>query len=510
MPLINLDELSQLLLRLRLVDPAILNECVSKVEASGGGAMHLLRLLEGRRLLTTYQVSRIERGETDALVLGDYKLMYRNASGSFARVFRAESITDGRMVGLKLLRQRWAHDARTVAMFHREAELGRKLRHEYIVPIYEVFHQGENHYFTMEFVEGGNLRDFLNIRKKIAPVEATRYLLHMAEALRYALSVGLTHRDLKPTNVLMSSKGVAKLVDFGLAGDIVEERQGSADSLQRALEYAALERGTGAPSNDPRSDLFFLGAIYYELLTGEPPFPRTRSRDERRQFSRYANVRPIRNLDPNIPKAVVDIVERLLKANPQQRYQSAAILAGDLRDYLANSGEGATPAAATAFPSQAEEAPRRENGPSQPYRPTVMCIEHRLRQQNLLRDYLSKRGFRVLVLNDVQRGLKRLENDPPDCVLLMGESIGDEVVGVFQQAAKLSRPSKFISIAVLAERQSDLGREMKETTLNRVMVQPITLRDVRREIHLAIQRKLRGGGPALQQPFGTDHKADAS
>ncbi len=186
--------------------------------------------------------------------------------------------------------------------------------------------KGESHYFTMEFVEGGNLRDFLNIRKKLSPIEATRCLIDLAEGLDYASRMGVTHRDLKLTNVLMSTKGVAKLVDFGLAGDEVMDSEAGGDSLQRALEYATLERGTNAPPNDPRSDLYFLGGIYYELLTGVPPYPRTHSREERKQFTRYSSIRPIRSVDPNVPKGVVEIVERLMKIQPEQRYQSAGLV----------------------------------------------------------------------------------------------------------------------------------------------------------------------------------------
>lgn len=481
----NLDDLAQVLVRLELVDPAVLSDCVHRIEAAGGGPAELLRMLEGRHLLTSYQVSRLERDELDSLVLGEYKLMYRNASGSFARVFRAESIRTGRMIGIKVLRQRWARDPKMVSLFHREAELGQKLQHEYIVPIYEVANQGDTHYFTMEFVEGGNFRDFLNIRKKLSPAEATRYTLQMCEALDYALRMGVTHRDLKLTNVLMSSRGVAKLVDFGLAGDVVVDRPGSSETPQRALEYAALEKGTNAPSHDPRSDLFFLGGIYYELLTGVPPFPRTRSRDERRDFARYTSVRPLRSLDPNIPRAVVDTVERLMKVNPEQRHQSPASAAADLRLILADLDKTGSPVT----PIDLEGTQR--NGHTTRSRYSVLCIEHRLRQQNLLRDYLTKHGYRVLVMNDLLRGMRRLENDPPDCVVLMGESIGDDVANAFLQTSDMANGTGLVSIAVLAERQGDIKPLMKETATNRVLSQPVSLRDLRREIHLAIQRKRR-------------------
>ena len=475
----TLEELEQLLVRLRLIEPEQVEGFRSRLPP-GGDCAELLRALESRHLLTPYQVSKLQKGESDGLVLGDLKLLYRNASGSFARVFRAASLTDGRMLGLKVLRQRWAVNPRIVRLFRREADLGKKLIHDKIVPIYDVASQGEYHYFTMEFVEGGNLRDFLNIRKKLSAVEATRCLFDMADGLDYAARMGVTHRDLKLTNVLMSTRGVAKLVDFGLAGDEVMNSEAGGDSLQRALEYATLERGTNAPPNDPRSDLYFLGGVYYELLTGVPPYPRTHSREERKQFSRYSSIRPIRSVDPNIPKSVVEMVERLMKIHPDQRYQSAGAVKTDAMALIADLEGGGRSTA---------PAPEESRNGRRPL-PTVLCIEHRMKQQDIIRDYLSKRGFRVLLFNDVRRALSRLQTDPPDCVVLIGDSIGEEIVDVYDRIRAING-ERFLNIAVLAERQAGLRSQLEQTSTSRVLVQPITLRELRREIHLRFQSQLK-------------------
>src|SRR5690606_27344963 len=126
-----------------------------------------------------------------------------------------------------------------------------RLKHKNIVPIYECAQQGSTHYIVMEFVEGGNLRDFIKIRGKLEPLEALRYGMQMAEALAYANGLGITHRDMKTTNVLMSSQGIVKLIDFGLATDDSVLRRIGSTSFAQALEYSTLERFTGAPENDP-------------------------------------------------------------------------------------------------------------------------------------------------------------------------------------------------------------------------------------------------------------------
>src|SRR6478735_6327778 len=198
----TLAELQSFLLQWKIIDPAQMQECLAAIQLQAAGIDTLIVELERRHLLTPYQVSKLKKRETDGLRVGPYKLLYRNASGSFARVFRGVSTEDGGMVGIKILRQRWAENPRTVSLFRREGELGKRLKHKNIVPIYEVGSDGNQHYLTMEFVEGGNLRELLKIRKKFSADESMRYTMDIAEGLEYALKLGLTHRDMKLTNVL--------------------------------------------------------------------------------------------------------------------------------------------------------------------------------------------------------------------------------------------------------------------------------------------------------------------
>jgi eukaryotic-like serine/threonine-protein kinase len=453
------EDLARELVRLRLVTDESVIDAQARFQVTSDPDS-LLKALEQQHTLTSYQASKLRSGDNGPLILGKCKLMYQNASGSFARVYRGCDIDSGQMLGVKVLRQRHVSDPASVGHFHREAELCMRLQHKNIVPIYDVGTQDDHHYFTMEFVEGGNLRDFINIRGKVATHELLRCGCDMAEGLEYALTQGMTHRDFKPSNILMSSRGVAKLVDFGLAGD---ESAGDDDSVQ-AVEYATLEKGTGAPRNDPRSDLFFLGAVMFELATGSPAWNSSRRREDRKQFSRYQGVRQVRRVDPAVPTQAADIIDRLLRVNPNERYQTATEVVADLKAALVKFDEKAAK-------KTVGESPRLS---------TVMCVEHRIKQQDLLREYLSKHGYRVLMLSTWERALNRLRNSPPDCLLIIGEALEGDSQPIYDEALRWSQLQGVACVLVHSTKEFEAQSNLHASA--RSLLQPVTLRDVRTAI----------------------------
>ena len=165
-------------------------------------------------ILTNYQVERLVKERT-----GFFWRLQGLLSGrhrTFARVIAPYRRT-GQVVAVKVLRRRFSDNPEQASQFVREGELGCTLRHPNIVPIYEVYSQRFTHFFVMEFVEGRSLREFIKVRKKLDPIEATRLMIDITSGLSYAFERGLTHRDLKLSNILVSSRGQVKIVDFGLA-----------------------------------------------------------------------------------------------------------------------------------------------------------------------------------------------------------------------------------------------------------------------------------------------------
>ncbi|MDB5392030.1 MAG: spk, partial [Planctomycetaceae bacterium] len=274
-----------------------------------------------------------------------------------------------------------------------------------------------------------------------------------------------------------------------------------AEGVQRAIEYATLEKNTGAPRNDPRSDIYFLGAIYYELLTGVPALPRTKSADERSEFHRYTNVTPILEHEPTLPPGPVSVIRKMMQVDVKLRYQSAAEVVADLRQLMADYDLiPAFAALTTARIASAQAASSNGAAGGSAYdgnpatvstQPMVLCVEVRMKHQDVLRTYLTKHGYRPLMFSDVQRAVNRvLTNNPPASVVIMGDGIGDAAVEGFKSLCEKTSASKVSCLLVLSEKQQDLYQAAKSLVTDNctVLQQPITLRDLHHAVRAGLKR----------------------
>jgi eukaryotic-like serine/threonine-protein kinase len=218
--------------------------------------------------------TNFERNENDSVsVIPGYQILSELGHGGMGIVFKAMQLQADRQVALKVMMNAGSARPEELARFHKEVQAAAKLLHPNIVQVYEVHIEGKYPYFTQEYVPGGTLAN--KIKHKLLPhSETAEMMLQICRAIAFAHEHGVIHRDLKPANILIGSHGAPKIADFGLARQIDDESKLTKDgTVLGTPSYMAPEQASG--SNDsigPRSDVYALGAILYELLAGRPPF----------------------------------------------------------------------------------------------------------------------------------------------------------------------------------------------------------------------------------------------
>ena len=202
---------------------------------------------------------------------GRYHVIEKVAAGGMGEVFRAQDAVLAREVAIKVLHRSLSGDSGFVDRFRREARAAATLNHPNIVAVYDWGAVDGIYYMVMEYVRGRGVRDLLNANHRLAPVQATEIIGQTLVALEHAHGLGLVHRDIKPENILVTNDGVVKLTDLGLARAYADGTATQAGTVVGTVQYLSPEQIRGEPS-DPRSDLYALGIVMYELLTGRLPF----------------------------------------------------------------------------------------------------------------------------------------------------------------------------------------------------------------------------------------------
>ncbi|MCI0682481.1 MAG: protein kinase [Gemmataceae bacterium] len=458
--------------RLGLLQPAQVQEAWDELGERGGADPEpFLRVMERKGYLTPWQSTKLLKTETDGYFLGGFRILYKIASGTFGRVYRADDPRSGRVVAVKVLRKKWSENKHVIDLFEREGRMGMSLKHPNIVEILAVNQDPASraYYIVMEFVEGGNLREILTGRKKLEPLETLKILEDSAAGLAYAFSRGITHRDMKLTNVLIATNSkAAKLVDFGLA-EITNMFKGQWDvtgeiNVDRTVDYAGLEKVTAVPHGDTRSDIFFLGCVGYEMLTGRSPMDMTKDKHARMQRERFTSIPPLTQADVQAPPSLFRLIETMMSLDTNVRYQTPSQLLDAIRDVrreLEGKARGETSTVKTLF-----------------------LVEKDERLQDVLREKLKHLGFRVLIAGDPQRALDRYRQSPFDILVVDAGTTGENGILVFEKirgdAARCGLPCA--GILMLGQDQHDWRRRLEPRPKTSVLVHPVKLKQLLKSV----------------------------
>jgi eukaryotic-like serine/threonine-protein kinase len=489
------EQVAQRAFDLGLLDEPQLRDLWGSFGSQNVAIEDFLQTLVRREFLTNYQVERLMKGERTGFFFGEYRVLYLVGKGTFARVYRAVHRKTGQIVALKVLRKGYSEKRVQAGLFLREGRVGIALRHPNIVPVYEVVSEGKSFFMAMEFVEGRNLREFVRIRKKLDAAEATQLMIGITDGLRYAFETArVNHRDLKMSNVLVSSRGEAKLVDFGLASmdDSLTDNELADLPNTRTVDYAALERATGVRKDDVRSDIYFLGCIYYHMLTGQPALVETRDRLQRLSKQRFLEVIPVRKLDPSLPLNVAMVVNKAMALDPEGRYQTPAAMVADLRavarrlaEGRADSGEAADEGNTDAQSSTAPVLDTAGAGRS------VMIVESDGQMQDIFRKSFKLAGYRVLVTADPGRAAGRFRQDAAvaDAVLFSAQQIGASALEMFNQLGEDKRTESVPAVLLLNETQKAWQAQARIAKHRIVLTLPLTMKQLRTNLEQLLTAK---------------------
>ena len=322
-----------------LVSVETLTPCWEAIPAEKREALeHLDRRLARQavqqNVLTLWQALQLFAGRTSGFRVDRYVLLDLIGHGGMGRVYLARDTRLSRRVALKILSPERMNNPRAIARFQREARFGAQLQHENLVRIYDLGEIHGRYFLVMEFIEGKTIGSIIEAQGSILPPAAATLSRQIAMGLEHVHCKGLVHRDVNPSNVLVTRDGIAKLADLGLAIDLADEdRVTSEGATVGTLDYVAPEQARYSHLADARSDIYSLGCSLYHMLTGSVPFP-SPSLLEKLLAHQAQEPKPLDEIVPDIAPGLVEVVRKMMRKLPEERYATPLQVAQALEPFI--------------------------------------------------------------------------------------------------------------------------------------------------------------------------------
>lgn len=266
-----------------------------------------------------------------------YEILDKLGGGGMAIVYKSRDTYLNRLVTIKALRPEFTTDEDFIRRFRREAQAVAKLSHPNIVNIHDVGQEDSVHYLVMEYVQGDNLKTIIKKNEYLSPDDSVRIAIQVCEALEHAHENNIVHRDVKPHNILITAEGRAKLTDFGIAMEATSGTITRTDAIMGSVHYLSPEQARGETATT-RSDIYAVGILLYEMLTGEQPYSGDTPIAVVLKHIQDTPL-PVNEVNPDVPGELAAVVMRAMEKKPENRYQSAMELARYLQISIEDPGQ---------------------------------------------------------------------------------------------------------------------------------------------------------------------------
>ncbi|MDE5564675.1 MAG: protein kinase, partial [Oscillospiraceae bacterium] len=265
---------------------------------------------------------------------GRYEITELIGVGGMADVYKATDVVDNKLVAVKILKKEFVENEEYLRRFRNESKAIATLSHPNIVKVYDVGFSDTLQFIVMEYIDGITLKEYIDSEQVLTWKDSVHFVIQILRALQHAHDRGIVHRDIKPQNIMLFTDGTIKVMDFGIAKFAREDERTGGDQAIGTVHYISPEQARG-DETDEKSDIYSVGVMLYEMLTGQKPFDTDNPISVAVMHMQNTPERP-RAINPDIPAGLEEIILRAMEKDAENRYQTAADMIKDIESFKAN------------------------------------------------------------------------------------------------------------------------------------------------------------------------------